>query len=142
MAAYISPIQTNAQVLGRIDCLLSFAMVAEKHNYCKPSINEGTKLNISKGRHPVIEQAMPLGEPYVSNDLKLDPQSQQIMMITGPNMSGKSALLRQTALIVLGTNGMLCPSRKCRNWSCRQGFYKGLGLQTIFPLVNRLLWLR
>lgn len=101
MAAYILPIQTNAQILGRIDCLLSFAMVAEKHNYCKPSINEGTKLNISKGRHPVIEQAMPLGEPYVSNDLKLDPESQQIMMITGPNMSGKSALLRQTALIVL-----------------------------------------
>ena len=101
MAAYILPIQTNAQILGRIDCLLSFATVAEKHNYCKPSINEGTKLNISKGRHPVIEQAMPLGEPYVANDLMLDPESQQIMMITGPNMSGKSALLRQTALIVL-----------------------------------------
>ena len=101
MGAYILPIQTNAQILGRIDCLLSFATVAEKHNYCKPSINEGTKLNISKGRHPVIEQAMPLGEPYVANDLMLDPESQQIMMITGPNMSGKSALLRQTALIVL-----------------------------------------
>ncbi|MBL6656037.1 MAG: DNA mismatch repair protein MutS [Flavobacteriaceae bacterium] len=101
MAAYILPIQTNAQILGRIDCLLSFATVAEKHNYCKPSINEGTKLKISKGRHPVIEQAMPLGEPYVANDLMLDPESQQIMMITGPNMSGKSALLRQTALIVL-----------------------------------------
>ena len=101
MAAYILPIQTNAQILGRIDCLLSFATVAEKHNYCKPSINEGTKLNISKGRHPVIEQAMPLGEPYVANNLMLDPESQQIMMITGPNMSGKSALLRQTALIVL-----------------------------------------
>ena len=101
MGAYILPIQTNAQILGRIDCLLSFATVAEKHNYCKPSINEGTKLNINKGRHPVIEQAMPLGEPYVANDLMLDPESQQIMMITGPNMSGKSALLRQTALIVL-----------------------------------------
>lgn len=101
MAAYILPIQTNAQILGRIDCLLSFATVAEKHNYCKPSINEGTKLTINKGRHPVIEQAMPLGEPYVANDLMLDPESQQIMMITGPNMSGKSALLRQTALIVL-----------------------------------------
>ena len=101
MGAYILPIQTNAQILGRIDCLRSFATVAEKHNYCKPSINEGTKLNISKGRHPVIEQAMPLGEPYVANDLMLDPESQQIMMITGPNMSGKSALLRQTALIVL-----------------------------------------
>ena len=101
MGAYILPIQTNAQILGRIDCLLSFATVAEKHNYCKPSINEGTKLNISKGRHPVIEQAMPLGEPYIANNLMLDPESQQIMMITGPNMSGKSALLRQTALIVL-----------------------------------------
>ena len=101
MAAYISPIQTNAQILGRIDCLLSFAMVAEKYNYCKPEINEGTALKITKGRHPVIEQSMPLGEPYVSNDLTLDPDTQQIMMITGPNMSGKSALLRQTALIVL-----------------------------------------
>jgi DNA mismatch repair protein MutS len=101
MGAYILPIQTNAQILGRIDCLRSFATVAEKHNYCKPSINEGTKLTIKKGRHPVIEQAMPLGEPYVANNLMLDPESQQIMMITGPNMSGKSALLRQTALIVL-----------------------------------------
>ena len=101
MAAYISPIQTNAQILGRIDCLLSFAMVAEKYNYCKPEINEGTALKITKGRHPVIEQSMSLGEPYVSNDLILEPDTQQIMMITGPNMSGKSALLRQTALIVL-----------------------------------------
>ena len=113
MADYISPIQTNAQILGRIDCLLSFAMVAEKHNYCKPSINEGTKLNITKGRHPVIEQAMPLGEPYVANDLMLDPESQQIMMITGPNMSGKSALLRQTALIVLMAQmGCFVPAEK------------------------------
>ena len=113
MADYISPIQTNAQILGRIDCLLSFAMVAEKHNYCKPSINEGTKLNITKGRHPVIEQAMPLGEPYVANDLMLDPGSQQIMMITGPNMSGKSALLRQTALIVLMAQmGCFVPAEK------------------------------
>jgi DNA mismatch repair protein MutS len=113
MAAYILPIQTNAQILGRIDCLLSFAMVAEKNNYCKPSINEGTKLKISKGRHPVIEQAMPLGEPYVANDLMLDPESQQIMMITGPNMSGKSALLRQTALIVLMAQmGCFVPAEK------------------------------
>ena len=113
MADYISPIQTNAQILGRIDCLLSFAMVAEKHNYCKPSINEGTTLNITKGRHPVIEQAMPLGEPYVANDLMLDPESQQIMMITGPNMSGKSALLRQTALIVLMAQmGCFVPAEK------------------------------
>ncbi len=113
MAAYILPIQTNAQILGRIDCLLSFATVAEKHNYCKPSINEGTKLNINKGRHPVIEQAMPLGEPYVANDLILDPESQQIMMITGPNMSGKSALLRQTALIVLMAQmGCFVPAEK------------------------------
>lgn len=113
MAAYILPIQTNAQILGRIDCLLSFAMVAEKNNYCKPSINEGTKLKISKGRHPVIETSMPLGEPYVANDLMLDPESQQIMMITGPNMSGKSALLRQTALIVLMAQmGCFVPAEK------------------------------
>ena len=113
MAAYILPIQTNAQILGRIDCLLSFAMVAEKNNYCKPSINEGTKLKISKGRHPVIETSMPLGEPYVANDLMLDPESQQIMMITGPNMSGTSALLRQTALIVLVAQmGCFVPAEK------------------------------
>lgn len=101
MASFILPIQTNAQILGHVDCLLSFASVAERYNYSKPIINEGNKLKIIKGRHPVIEQSMPLGEPYVSNDLLLDPDSQQIMMITGPNMSGKSALLRQTALIVL-----------------------------------------
>ena len=119
MATYILPIQTNAQILGRIDCLRSFATVAEKHNYCKPSINEGTKLNISKGRHPVIEQAMPLGEPYVANDLMLDPESQQIMMITGPNMSGKSALLRQTALIVLMAQmGCFVPAERAENTWC------------------------
>ena len=113
MASYINPIQMNAQIIGRIDCLLSFAMVAEKHHYCKPEINEGKALKITKGRHPVIEQSMPLGEPYVSNDLVLDPESQQIMMITGPNMSGKSALLRQTALIVLMAQmGCFVPAEK------------------------------
>jgi len=101
MANFISPIQLNAQVLGRLDCLFSFSQISEKYDYHRPKINEGFDLKIVKGRHPVIEQAMPLGEKYIPNDLNLDQHSQQIMMITGPNMSGKSALIRQTALIVI-----------------------------------------
>ncbi len=98
---YIQPIQYNAALIARLDCLLSFAKVAIKQNYVRPSINQTKALNIKDGRHPVIEQNLPLGESYVSNDVYLDDQTQQIIMITGPNMSGKSALLRQTALITL-----------------------------------------
>lgn len=98
---YIQPIQYNAALIARLDCLLSFAKIAVKQNYVRPTINQTKALNIKEGRHPVIEQNLPLGEPYVSNDVFLDDQTQQIIMITGPNMSGKSALLRQTALITL-----------------------------------------
>jgi DNA mismatch repair protein MutS len=98
---YIQPVQHNASLLARLDCLLSFAKVAHKQRYCRPQINEGLAIEIKEGRHPVIEQQLPLGESYVPNDVYLDHEQQQILMITGPNMAGKSALLRQTALICL-----------------------------------------
>ncbi|HAH59366.1 MAG: DNA mismatch repair protein MutS [Lentimicrobium sp.] len=98
---YIQPIQNNAAAVARLDCLLSFARVAETNNYRRPVITEDFTLEIKKGRHPVIEKHLPVGEEYIANDVFLDDQKQQIIMITGPNMSGKSALLRQTALIVL-----------------------------------------
>ena len=98
---YIEPVQYNASLIARLDCLQSFARVAIKNQYCKPSINESSIVDIKEGRHPVIEQHLDLGETYVPNDVYLDNEDQQILMITGPNMSGKSAVLRQTALICL-----------------------------------------
>ena len=98
---YVSHIQQNAKILATIDSLISFAHIAKQNQYCQPKINEDTNLKIKAGRHPVIEKSLPLGEAYVPNDILLDNNSQQIIIITGPNMSGKSALLRQTALIVL-----------------------------------------
>jgi len=98
---YIQPIQLNASLIARLDCLSSFASNAKKNNYSRPNINESLVLDIINGRHPVIEQQLPLGETYIANDIHLDTDKQQIIIITGPNMSGKSALLRQTALIVL-----------------------------------------
>ncbi|WP_113926295.1 DNA mismatch repair protein MutS [Cognataquiflexum aquatile] len=100
-AEYVSQIQQNARILATVDCLLSFSMVAKKNNYCKPKISDTDSLEIKDGRHPVIERQLPIGEEYVPNDIYLDNESQQIIIITGPNMAGKSALLRQTALIVL-----------------------------------------
>ena len=115
MANDISPIQMNAQILGRLDCLFSFSVIADKYTYCRPEINEGLSLDIEKGRHPVIEQALPVGENYISNDIHLNDQNQQIMMITGPNMSGKSALIRQTALIVIMAQmGCFVPAQKAQ----------------------------
>lgn len=101
MAAFIGPIQTNAHLIAQLDCLFSFAKIALSHNYCLPTLTDGFEISIKAGRHPVIEQRLPNGESYIANDLYLDNSSQQIIMITGPNMSGKSAILRQTALIVL-----------------------------------------
>ncbi len=98
---YIQPIQHNAHLIARLDCLMAFATIAEKNNYCQPEINESLIIDIREGRHPVIEQQLALGESYVPNDVYLDSEDQQILMITGPNMSGKSAVLRQTALICL-----------------------------------------
>jgi DNA mismatch repair protein MutS len=101
LSAYIQPIQLNAQLLAKLDCLVSFARIAIQNEYNCPTIDNSTDLEIENGRHPVIELQLPFGEDYVSNNIKLNTNNQQIMMITGPNMSGKSALLRQTALIVL-----------------------------------------
>ncbi len=98
---YIPVIQLNASLLARLDCLLSFASTAQKNNYVRPHICENNVLDIKDGRHPVIEQQMKIGDAYIANDVYLDNDVQQIIIITGPNMSGKSALLRQTALIVL-----------------------------------------
>ena len=98
---FIPQIQQNARVLAQLDCLLSFARVAQANRYSKPEINDSLVLDIKSGRHPVIEKQLPVGETYVPNDIFLDSNKQQILVITGPNMAGKSALLRQTALIVL-----------------------------------------
>lgn len=111
LADYIMPVQLNAALLAKLDCLLSFAHVAKKYKYTKPEINESKVLDIKQGRHPVIERQLPLGESYVANDVCLNETEQQIIMITGPNMAGKSALLRQTALIVLlGQIGSFVPA--------------------------------
>ncbi|MBE7443558.1 MAG: DNA mismatch repair protein MutS [Flavobacteriales bacterium] len=101
LADYIAPIQLNAVLIAQLDCLLSFASSALENNYTKPELNNSKIIDIKDGRHPVIEKQLPIGEEYVANDIYLDDKSQQIVMITGPNMSGKSALLRQTALITL-----------------------------------------
>ena len=98
---YVATIQWNARLLAEADCLISFAKAASKYNYCQPQINDGLAIDIRQGRHPVIEQQLKLDEKYIANDTLLDNDNTQIMMITGPNMSGKSAVLRQTALIVL-----------------------------------------
>ncbi|MDG1841134.1 MAG: DNA mismatch repair protein MutS [Crocinitomicaceae bacterium] len=101
VSKYIEPIQKNAFLLAKLDCFCAFALISEQYNYSKPSINNSLEINIKNGRHPVIEKSIPAAESYIPNDVFLDENTQQIMMITGPNMSGKSALLRQTALIVL-----------------------------------------
>jgi len=101
VADFVQPIQLNASLLARIDCLTSFASVALRNKYSRPVLNDGFAIDIRDGRHPVIEQQLSKGETYVANDIYLDNERQQIIMITGPNMSGKSALLRQTALIVI-----------------------------------------
>lgn len=101
LTEYIPPIQCNANLIARIDCLLSFAKTASANKYIRPLVDESDVIDIKAGRHPVIEKQLPLGEPYVANDVYLDEDKQQIIIITGPNMAGKSALLRQTALITL-----------------------------------------
>lgn len=112
LTEYVQPIQFNAQLIAQLDCLQSFAAVSLANGYCRPKLNEGTTIDIKEGRHPVIETQLPLGEKYVSNNVYLDRDKQQIIIITGPNMSGKSALLRQTALIVLMAQiGCYCPAQ-------------------------------
>ena len=97
----MGPIQNNGQLIGTLDCLLCFAQIAKENKYCKPSLTEDSILNITAGRHPVIEKTLAIDQDYIPNDVFLDPATQQIIILTGPNMSGKSAVLRQTALITL-----------------------------------------
>lgn len=101
LSEYVSAIQLNSNLIAKLDCLLSFAKVSEENKYVRPEINDSDIIDIKQGRHPVIEKQLPIGESYIANDVYLDGKSQQIIIITGPNMAGKSALLRQTALIVL-----------------------------------------
>ena len=101
LSTHLAAMQHDAAIVARLDCLLSFARLAVECNYCRPVLDTGKKIDIRAGRHPVIETLMPVGEKYIPNDIYLDDTDQQIIIITGPNMSGKSALLRQTALIVL-----------------------------------------
>lgn len=112
---YIQPIQHNAQLVARLDCLLSFSKVAVKNNYKRPELDESTVLDIRDGRHPVIETQLTVGELYIPNDVYLDNEAVQVMLITGPNMAGKSALLRQTALIALMAQmGSFVPAESAR----------------------------
>ncbi len=112
---FVAQIQQDARTLAVVDCLLSFTQAARLNNYSRPEINESTTLDIKAGRHPVIERQLPMGESYVPNDVYLDNETQQILVITGPNMAGKSALLRQTALIVLMAQiGSFVPAESAR----------------------------
>lgn len=101
ISKFIPSIQLNAQIIAQLDCLANFAQIARKNNYTRPTISDDLSIDIKQGRHPVIEQSLPVDEEYIPNDVFIDSESQQILVITGPNMAGKSALLRQTALIVL-----------------------------------------
>jgi len=115
LADFIKPVQYNAGVIAQLDCLLAFSKIALKNEYTKPEINDSLVIDIQEGRHPVIEQQLELGENYVPNNVYLDTDEQQILMITGPNMSGKSALLRQTALIcIMAQMGSFVPARKAK----------------------------
>ncbi len=115
LADFIAPVQLNASLIARADVLLSFSQLAKRNNYTRPLIDDSKIIDIKDGRHPVIEQLMPPGEEYVANDVYLDNEIQQIIIITGPNMSGKSALLRQTALIVLMAQmGSYVPAKHAR----------------------------
>ena len=101
MQDYIAPIQINGNILATLDCILCFAQNALQYNYKKPQLHNGLELELTESRHPVIERNLPIGETYITNDIVLHPEQQQIIILTGPNMSGKSAILRQTALITL-----------------------------------------
>ena len=115
LAEYIKPIQLNAQLVAQLDVLLNFATLAIKNHYVKPQINEGDIIDIKGGRHPVIEKNLAIGEEYITNDIFLDNETQQIIIITGPNMAGKSALLRQTGLIVLMAQmGCFVPAKEAK----------------------------
>src|SRR5690606_25392777 len=115
LLAYIKPVQLNAQLIAQLDVLLNFALIAQSNHYTKPEITDDTSLDIKGGRHPVIERNLPPGIDYITNDVFLDNETQQVIIITGPNMAGKSALLRQTGLIVLMAQiGCFIPAKSAR----------------------------
>ena len=112
---YIAPMQVNGTILALLDCMCCFAHNAIQYQYTKPEIHEGLELELTESRHPIIERHLPVGEPYITNDINLDPENTQIIILTGPNMSGKSAVLRQTALITLMAHlGSFVPAQKAR----------------------------
>ena len=142
LTEYIPPIQMNANLIGRIDCLLSFAKAAEANKYIRPVVSDSDKIDIKGGRHPVIEKQLPLGEPYIANDVYLDDEKQQIIIITGPNMAGKSALLRQTALITLMAQiGCFVPAESAHIGIVDKIFTR-VGARIISRWVSLLLWSR
>ncbi len=115
LSTRVEAIQRNASLVARLDCLFSFARIARNYDYCRPEINDSTSIEITEGRHPVIERQLPVDEAYVSNNVTLDEREQQIIILTGPNMSGKSAYLRQTALITLmAQTGSFVPAKSAR----------------------------
>jgi DNA mismatch repair protein MutS len=115
ISTYIKPVQLNANLIAQLDCLTSFTQLAIENKYVCPDLDDSFELEIKNGRHPVIEKQLPIGTPYIANDLFLDRETQQLIMITGPNMSGKSAILRQTALIVLlAQMGCFVPAESAR----------------------------
>ena len=137
---FVQPVQQNAQTVAQIDCLLSFAILAISNNYVRPVIDESTEIEIKNGRHPVIEKQLPIGEEYIANDLVLNRNQQQIIMITGPNMSGKSAILRQTALIVLlAQMGSYVPAQNARIGVVDKIFTR-VGASDNISMGNLLLW--
>ena len=143
MQEYIPAIQTDASLIARIDCLLSFAKTAAEHGYIRPAIDaDNIVLDIHQGRHPVIETQLPVGESYVPNDIYLDDKKQQIIIITGPNMAGKSALLRQTALIVLLAQiGCFVPAESARIGLVDKIFTR-VGASDNISLGESTSWLR
>src|SRR3546814_240838 len=112
---FIKPVQQNAALISRLDVLLGFALLATRNHYVRPEITDETLIDIREGRHPVIEQSLEPGEEYIPNDIRLDTEAEQVLIITGPNMAGKSAILRQTALIVLMSQaGSFVPAASAR----------------------------
>ena len=129
-------------LIAQLDCLSGFSQLAKENNYARPKLDESYDLDIKNGRHPVIEKQLPHGEPYIANDVFLDRDNQQIIMITGPNMSGKSAILRQTALIVLlAQMGSFVPA-EAATIGLTDKIFTRVGAVIIFQWENLPLWLR
>lgn len=137
---YVAPLQQDSQAVASLDCLLSFAESARRYRFICPVVDESFTIDIKAGRHPVIEQQLPADEPYIANDIYLDTDRQQVIIVTGPNMSGKSALLRQTALISLMAQiGSFVPAESARIGMVDSIFTR-VELRTTSPWANPLSW--